>query len=220
MLRKSGVLVVAAVLGLGLTGAGSAEALPAHHSPAAEIFATSNTAIITDPNDPRLQDHLRPFEHQVRRLIRTNGAAPGASTLLNGVFWSADLKQTTYERSREFDVNRVSADGLHHIADLIRKQYHQESVLTFRFLPAGAAGADAVQVEASGVTVQQLHDALVADPAVRDELDGGSVTVDGRVILVAPLKDLPLTRTFLGELGVAWSSATVRYGAEEFVGDA
>ncbi|WP_232247246.1 hypothetical protein [Kitasatospora azatica] len=197
----------------------SESAQPAHPAqPTAEIFATSNTAIITDPDDPRLSTHLRAFEREVRGIIRTNGAAPGSSTLLDGVFWSSDLKQATYERSREFDVNRVSADGLHHIADLIRKQYHQESVLTFRFLPTTAPDANAVEIEAPGVTSQRLHDALLADPVARDELGGGSVAQDGRLILIAPVADLPLTQHLLAALGVDWTAATVRYGAEEFVG--
>ncbi|WP_194921012.1 hypothetical protein [Catenulispora rubra] len=196
----------------------TAHAAPAHQTcPTAEIFATNNTATITDPTDPRLQTHLRRFDHEVRATIRANGARPGASTLLDGVFWSSDLKQTTYERSREFDVTRVSPDGLHHIADIIAKQYHQESVLTFRCLPSTSPETNAVEIQAPGVTVTHLHDALVADPEARDTLEGGSVTLDGHLILIAPLTNLPLAEKFAKSLGVDWNTAEVRYGADEFV---
>ncbi|MGW2080899.1 hypothetical protein ACWCOW_28845 [Streptomyces sp. NPDC001939] len=118
--RRQLRLMAAAVaaLALGLTGAGSAPAASsaAAHCPTAELFATNNTAVITDPDDPRLLTRLTRFDHEVRGIIRANGATPVASTLLEGVFWSGDLKQATYERSRAFDINRVDRDGLHHIA--------------------------------------------------------------------------------------------------------
>lgn len=217
MKRRFGTLVTVCVLASGAAGTGTAQAAPRSAAPQAEIFATSNTAVITDPADPRLKTRLGRFDREVRGTIRAQGARAGASRLLDGVFWSSDLKQTTYERSREFDVNHVSATGLHHIAGVLAKQYHQESVLTFRYLPRTAAGTNAVDIEAPGVDSRRLHDALVADPAVRDELGGGSVTLGGRLILVAPLKDLALARTFATRLGVDWKKARVRYGAEEFV---
>ncbi|OIJ90335.1 hypothetical protein BIV23_40870 [Streptomyces monashensis] len=203
---------------LGVAGAGSAQASPARHGcPAGEVFATNNTAIITDPADPRLRTRLTRFDHEVRGIIHAHGARPGASTLLDGVFWSGDLKQATYERSREFDVNRVGRDGLHHIAGVIAKQYHQESVLTFRCLPRTAPETDAVEIQAPGVSAARLHDALLANPGARDELGGGSVTLGGRLILIAPLKDLPVANKLTKSLGVAWNTAEVRYGNEEFV---
>ncbi|MFK8911426.1 hypothetical protein [Streptomyces sp. YS-3] len=190
-----------------------------HTTATAEIFATDNTATITDPADPRLRTRLVRFDREVREIIRAQGARAGRSTLLDGVFWSSGLKQATYERSREFDVNHVSAAGLHHLADVIRKQYRQESVLTFRHLPRTSRETNAVDIEAGGVTSRKLHDALLADPEARDELGGGSVTArDGRLILIAPLADLALARKFVAELGVDWKKAEVRYGAEEFVG--
>lgn len=215
------VLVAVGVLTLGSAGTGSAHASPAspRGCPAtAEIFATDNTAIITDPADPRLRTRLHRFDHEVRGIIRAHGAKPGSSTLLDGVFWSDELKQTTYERSREFEVNRVDPAGLRHIADVIRKQYHQESVLTFRCLPRNAPDTDAVEIQAPGVSPTRLHDALLADPEARERLGGGSVTVDGRLILIAPLADLPLAQKLTAELGVDWNAAEVRYGDEEFVG--
>ncbi|MFG2712956.1 hypothetical protein ACGFX2_20720 [Streptomyces goshikiensis] len=218
MKQRLRVLVAVGVLTLGATGAGGAEASQATRDcPTAEIFATDNTAIITDQRDPRLRTRLTRFDREVRGIVRANGARPGTSTLLDGVFWSGDLKRTTYERSRAFDVDRVGADGLHHIADVIRKQYRQESVLTFRCLPRTSPDTDAVEIQASGVSAARLHDALVADPAAADRLGGGSVTLGGRLILIAPLADLPLARDFTRKLGVDWKAATVRYGDEEFV---
>jgi hypothetical protein len=188
------------------------------HRPTAEIFATNNTATITDPNDPRLRTRLVAFGAQVEGIIAANGAWPGRSTLLDGVFWSDELKTATYERSREFDVDHVGAASLHHIASVIRKQYDQESVLTFQYLPR--AGADSVEVEVPGVTVRQLFDGLAADPALREELGGGSVTADGnRLTLIADRSELAAIRTFVGELGASWAKATVAYGHLEFVAD-
>lgn len=171
MRRQLRVLATVAALTLGVAGAGSAQASPAAQGcPTAELFATDNTAIITDPADSRLDTRLTRFDHEVREIIHVGGAEPGSSTLLDGVSWSADLEKAIYERSREFDVDQVGRDGLHHIADVLAKQYHQESV-----------------------------------------------TLDGRLILVAPLADLPVAQRFTAELGVDWNRAEVRYGDEEFV---
>jgi hypothetical protein len=216
--RQSHVLATVAALALGVAGAESARAIPAARGcPTAEIFATDNTAIITDPADSRLKTRLTRFDHEVRKIIHANGARPGSSILLDGVFWSGDLRKATYERSREFDVNQVGRDGLHHIADVIAKQYHQESVLTFRRVPRTSPDADAVEIQAPGVSRTRLHDALLADANARDRLGGGSVTLDGRLILIAPLADLPVAQRFTAELGVDWNKAEVRYGDEEFV---
>ncbi|MFI1629921.1 hypothetical protein ACH4YO_38255 [Streptomyces noursei] len=233
MKPRFGILVMACVMASGAVGTGTAQAaststststsapapasVPARAAVQAEIFATNNTDQITDPADPRLRTRLIRFDREVRDVIRSHHARTGNSRLLDGVFWSSELKKATYERSREFDVNRVSADGLHHIAGVLAKQYHQESVLTFRYLPRTAADTNAVDIEAPGVDARRLHDALVADPVARDRLGGGSVTTGGRLVLIAPLDDLPLARKFVTGLGVDWATARVRYGAEEFV---
>ena len=39
----------------------------------AEIFATNNTATITDPDDPRLRDELAGFGRDVERIIEQGG---------------------------------------------------------------------------------------------------------------------------------------------------
>lgn len=149
MRRQLHVLATVAALTLGVADAGSAQERPAARGcPTAEIFATDNTAIITDPADSRLNTRLTLFDQEVRKIIHAHGARSGSSTLLDGVFWSGDLKKATYERSREFDVDQVGRDGLHHIADVVAKQYHQESVLTFRCLPRTSTDTDAVEIQA------------------------------------------------------------------------
>ncbi|KQX54693.1 MULTISPECIES: hypothetical protein [unclassified Streptomyces] len=209
---------VAALL-LGITGAQSTYASPVLPGcPAAEIFATDNTAIITDPDDPRLMTRLRHFDHEVRRIIRAHGARPGESTLLDGVFWSDELQQTTYERSREFDVDRAGPERLRDIAGVIAKQYDQEAVLTFRCLPRTSPETDAVEIEVPGVEASDLRKGLAEDPEAREKLGGGSVTLDGRLVLVAEIEDLPLARTFTIALGADWNEAQVQYGDREFVG--
>ncbi|MFF4101927.1 hypothetical protein [Streptomyces sp. NPDC001903] len=221
MKQRWGVLVAVGVLVWGTIGGGTAQASAGDATggcrAAGEIFATDNTAVITDPDDVRLRTRLTRFDHEVRRIIRAGGARAGESTLLDGVFWSAELKTTTYERSREFDVDKVGADGLHHIADVIRKQYHQESVLTFRCLPRTSPDTDAVEIQAPGVSAAGLREALLADPEARERLGGGSVTVGGRLILITPVSELPLARRLTAGLGIDWNTAKVRYGDEEFV---
>ncbi|NDZ78829.1 hypothetical protein G3I19_09880 [Streptomyces sp. SID10853] len=216
--RQLRVLITVSALTLGVAGAGGTPASAAARGcPAGEVFATNNTAVITDPADPRLKTRLTRFDHEVRGIIHANGARPGASELLDGIFWSGDLKQATYERSREFDINRAGRDGLHHIAGVIAKQYHQESVLTFRCLPRTSPETDAAEIQASGVSATRLHDALVADPEARDKLGGGSVTLGGRLVLVVPRADLSLAEKFTKNLGVDWNTVEVRYGEREFV---
>jgi hypothetical protein len=184
----------------------------------AEIFATNNTHVITDPNDPRLDTQLTLFALKVETIIRANGGVPRGSTLVDGVFWSSSGQYVTYERSRDFDVDGVDELELRHIAELVRKEFDQQSVLTFRHLPMASPEVDAVRVEVPGVDVRRLYEGLVADPVVRDRLGGGSVTLDGRLILVAGVTDLSLVRAFVATLGGDWQAAEVEYGAWEFVG--
>ncbi|MGR6997326.1 hypothetical protein ACU686_03165 [Yinghuangia aomiensis] len=63
------------------------------------------------------------------------------------MFWSSDLQAATYERSRELDVDDVTSAQLRDIAETVRKQYRQESVLTFEYLAADAPGAAALIAE-------------------------------------------------------------------------
>ncbi|QUH02479.1 hypothetical protein HUO13_18205 [Saccharopolyspora erythraea] len=214
--RRSVVAVVSLLFAF---TAGTAQALPADRAqPQALLFATSNTAVITDPGDPRLDTPLTEFARAVRGVIRDNGARDGRSELLDGVFWSGELQRATYERSRSFDVRETDPIELHHIADLVRKEFGQESVLTFEHLARDSARTDAFLVEVPGVDVTDLHDGLVADPLARERLGGGSVAMDGELVLVAELSDLELAREFVVRLGGRWDGANLRYGDREFVG--
>lgn len=185
--------------------------------PQAELFATDNTAVISDSDDPRLQNRLELFELQVDTTILANAAMATGSTLVDGVFWSAKTDQTTYERSRDFHLSCVDEFQLHHIADQIRMQFNQESVLTFEHLPADAPEADAVTVSVPDVDRSRLHDALAGDSEARDRLVGGSVTEDHMLILVANIVDIGLARQLAVEAGGQAQAATVQYGRREFV---
>jgi hypothetical protein len=185
--------------------------------PQAELFATTNTAVITDTDDPRLRDRLELFELLVDTTVLANAAVATGSTLVDGVFWSAERHQVTYERSRDFHLSCVDGFELHRIADQVRQQFHLESVLTFRYLADNAPTVDAVTVEVPDVDTSRLYAALAGDPAARDRLVGGSVTEDHTLILVANLADLGLARQLAAEAGGQTQAATVRYGRREFV---
>ena len=185
--------------------------------PDAEIFATNNTAVITDPDDPRLDDRLGRFARVVTRIVREGGGAPRGSELLDGVFFSSDSGTTTFERSRRFDVDRVDDDELQEIAEAIGTRFRQQSVLTFDNLDAGDSAVDAIELEVPGVTADALREGLLADQEAAGRLFGGSVTLDGHLILVADLADAELARAFAETIGGDLSRAVTRHGDREFV---
>jgi hypothetical protein len=186
--------------------------------PDAEILAADTTAIITDPSDPRLDDRLVSFKRQVKRIIRRGGGVPRRSQLLDGVFFSSLLGIVTLQRSRDFDVDCVSRAELHDIADTVRQRFHQQSVLTFDYAEHRGESVDAVEVEVPGIDAQRLRDGFLADALARERLQGGSVTLDGRLILIAALADLPVVKRFVTEIGGDFDDATIRRGRREFVG--
>jgi hypothetical protein len=132
MRRTALAAVVAALMAAGADAA-LAHSGPTSHLPDAEIFATNNTRVITDPADPQLHDPLVGFGREVERIVERGGGKPRGSQLLDGIFFSSDLGATTFERSREFDVDGVTPGELHDIADGVRRRFGQESVLTFDF---------------------------------------------------------------------------------------
>jgi hypothetical protein len=182
----------------------------AAHQPDAEIFATNNTAVITDPDDPRLDDRLHGFAYRVNRIIDDGGGRPRGSELLDGVFAGDEI---TFERSRRFDVDRVSDDELHDIAETIRRRFLQQSVLTFD--PHG--DVNAVQLEVPSVSARDLREGLVGDPEAAARLFGGSVTLDRHLILVAALEDAQFARGFAKRIGGDLKRAKTSYGEREFV---
>jgi hypothetical protein len=204
---------VAAVLAL----AAPPGAQAARPVPDAEIFATSNTAVITDPDDPRLDDRLGRFARTVTRIVREGGAAPHGSQLLDGVFFSSDSGTTTFERSRRFDVDRVDGAELREIAEAIGTRFHQESVLTFDNIDADDPAVDAIELEVPGVTADALRAGLLDDQEAAGRLFGGSVTLDGHLILIADLADAELARAFAAKIGGDLSRAVTRRGDREFV---
>jgi Ca2+-binding RTX toxin-like protein len=188
----------------------AAPAAAAHGRPDAEIFATDNTAVITDPQDPRLDDRLVGFARRVERIVEDGGAKPRGSELLDGVFAGDEL---TFERSRRFDVDRVSGDELHDIAETIRRRFLQQSVLTFD--PDGPV--DAVELDVPGVSARDLREGLRDDPEAAARLFGGSVTQDRHLLLVASLEDAQLARAFAKKIGGDMRRAETSYGSREFV---
>jgi hypothetical protein len=209
--------VAVAVGALWLTAADPAPAR-GERLPDAEILAANTTAIITDPADPRLDDPLVRFRRQVKRIIRRNGGVPRHSQLLDGVFFSSILGFTTLQRSRDFDVDRVSRRELHHIADRVRRRFAQQSVLTFDYRERRRDPVDAVEVEVPGIDAQRLRDGFAADAEARERLRGGSVTLDGRLILIAGLDDVRLAKRVVTEIGGDVDHASIRRGRREFVG--
>jgi hypothetical protein len=149
--------------------------------------------------------------------VERGGGSPRGSQLLDGVFFSFDQRTTTFERSRQFDVDDVADDELHAIADEVRGRFGQQSVLTFDHLPRGDDEVNAIELEVPGVTAQALRDGLLADQTAREELFGGSVTLGGRLMLVAELADAELARTFAERIGGDLRRAETRYGEREFV---
>jgi hypothetical protein len=133
------------------------------------------------------------------------------------VFFSDDIGGTTFERSREFDVDRVSDDELHDIAETIRRRFLQQSVLTFDYLSANDPDANAIELEVPHVSAKALRDGLLADADARSRLFGGSVTLDGHLLLVADRADADLARTFAKRIGGDVKRAVTRYGDREFV---
>jgi hypothetical protein len=103
--------------------------------------------------------------------------------------------------SREFDVDRVSRPRLRDIAATIARRFHQQSVLTFDAAERRSDPVDAVEVEVRGVEAARLRFAFVADAEVRARLMGASVTLGGRLMLVAALQDLAVVERFVTALG-------------------
>jgi hypothetical protein len=174
----------------------------------AELFVTDNT-------DPL-------FEIQADVTIAQNGAAATGSTPLDGVYWSTELQQTASERSREFHLCSPDELTLHTLAEALRRQFHQEAVLTFHYLPDNlpehAPGANAVTVTVPDIDLARFRAAFGSDPAAHRRLRGGSgTTTDHTLILIAGNGDLEIARRLVGAAGSRWSAANIAYGKREFV---
>ena len=141
-----------------------------------------------------LDDPLQGFADDVEGIVDDGGGEPRGSELVDGVFFSSDLGTTTFERSRRFDVDDVDDDELHAIAEKIRTL--RPGVGADLRPPAGERRrGGAIELEVPGVVAQDLREGLLADGTAREELFGGSVTLDGRLLLVAELADAQLAAT-------------------------
>jgi Ca2+-binding RTX toxin-like protein len=219
-MTRAALVALAALAIAAPAAAAHADAPRGAHNPArptAQIFATNNTRVITDPDDRQLHDPLTEFARQVERIVEQGGGRPSGSQILDGVFFDDRQGTTTFERSREFAVDRVADDELHTIADTIRARFHQQSVLTFDPLRRRDGRVNSIELEVPDVTPQALRDGLLADQTARERLFGGSVTQDHHLLLVADLADSDLARTFASRIGGDLQNAATRYGRDEFV---
>jgi hypothetical protein len=140
------------------------------------------------------------------------------STPLDGVYWSSALQRLIFEPSREFHLCGADGTAMHTAAEALRHQFNQEAVLTFDYLPQTAPEGNAILVTVPDVDIARFSDALAADPAARDRLRGGSVTmIDHTLILVAGNGDRDVARRLVAEAGGNWDSAAIAYGRSEFV---
>jgi hypothetical protein len=166
---------------------------------------------VTDNADPL-------FEPRADVTIAQGGIAVTGSTPLDGVYWSTALQRITAERSREFHLCGAGEPALHLVAEELRRQFDQESVLSFDYLPQHAPGQNAIIITVGDVDIERLGTALGADPAARTRLRGGSVsTTDHTLILVAGNDDRDVARRLVIQAGGDWQSAAISYGRSEFV---
>lgn len=139
-------------------------------------------------------------------------------TLVDGAFWSDEQQQVSYERSREFHLCSVDAPTLHTIAEALRAQFNQQSVLTVNYLPQNAPQTNAIVITVPDVDVTRFRDAFAANSAAQNRVGGGSVTTTDRtLVLVAGNGDLNIARRLVDEAGGSWNAATISYGQREYV---
>ncbi|MCV7408142.1 hypothetical protein AWC05_08495 [Mycobacterium florentinum] len=157
------------------------------------------------------------FEPQADLTIALNGVAVTGSTPLDGVYWSHARQRITVERSREFHLCGAEP-ALHAAAEALRRQFDQESVLSFDYLPPHAAAQNAIIITVPDVDIERLGTALAADLPACTRLRGGSVTAtDHTLILIATNGDRDMARRLVTEAGGNWQAAEIAYGRSEFV---
>lgn len=158
------------------------------------------------------------FELPAVATIALTGTVVTGSTLVDGVFWSNERQQIGYERSREFHLCVVDAPTLHNAAEALHRQFNQEAVLTFDYLPQNAPEADAILITVPDIGIARFRDAFASDLAAHHRLRGGSVTTaDHTLILVAGNGDLDVARRLVEEAGGDWNATTIAHGRREFV---
>lgn len=157
------------------------------------------------------------FEPQADVTIALNGVTVTGSTPLDGVYWSDAQQRITVERAREFHLCGANEPALHTAAEALRRQFDQESALSFDYLPEHAAQQNAIIITVPDVDIERLVTALAADLTARTRLRGGSVTAtDHTLILVVGNDDRDVARRLVSAAGGNWQAAGTAYGRSEF----
>ena len=163
--------------------------------PDAEIFATNNTALITDPDDPRLRPPDAASPAASTRIIDDGGGKPARVR--------AARRRVLLLRPRQHDVRalaplrrrpRRATTSCTTSPRRVRRRFLQQSVLTFDHLHRRDPDADAIELDVPHVSAQALRDGLLDDPDAHERLFGGSVTQDRHLLLVADRADADLAR--------------------------
>ncbi|SON58693.1 hypothetical protein MSIMFI_00171 [Mycobacterium simulans] len=109
---------------------------------------------------------------------------------------------------------------LHNVAEALRRQFNQEAVLTFDYLPE----ANAVMITVPDMDIADIahfREVFVADSTAHQRLLGGSITTpEHTLILIAAIGDIDIAHRLVEEAGGSWSTATLDYGRREFVNSA
>lgn len=160
------------------------------------------------------------FDLQASTTIALNGASVTGSTPLDGVYWSGESADVG--RARRFQLCVVDEPTLHTVAEALCRQFNQQAVLTFDYLPEDTAhanaNANAIAIAVPDVDFARFVAAFVADPAAHRRLQGGSVTTaDHTLILIAGKDDLDTARRLVHASGGDWARATITYGDRELV---
>lgn len=162
------------------------------------------------------------FDLQASTTITLNGASVTGTTPLDGVYWSGESADV--ERARRFQLCVVDEPTLHTVAEALRRQFDQQAVLTFDYLPEDPANANAnananaITIAVPDVDFARFVAAFVADPGAHHRLQGGSVTTgEHTLILIAGKDDLDTARRLVYASGGDWTRATVAYGDRELV---
>ena len=184
----------------------AARAASAHD---AEIFASNNTAVITDAADPRLDDPPdRVGATRASRLIEDGGGRVRGSDLLDGVFFSAEAGTTTFERSRVFAVGGVEPrTSSTRSPTRSARGSPQQSVLTFDRLAASDPARRGRARRAERHRGRAAHRAARRPPR-GERLFGGSVTQADHLRLVAALADRQFALDFAQRIGGDTTRAT------------
>ena len=174
--------------------------------------------MITDPDDPRLDDRLgalRAHRHPDRaRGRRPRRAARSCSTASSSPRTSARRRSSARAASTSIASTRRSCTrSPRRSAPASTRSRCSRSTTSTPAIPPSTRSSSRCPASRA----EALHDGLLADQEAAERLFGGSVTLDGRLILVADLADEELARAFAEPIGGDLSRAVTRRGDREFV---